>query len=122
MRNIISDIIGIIWILIGVIGLIKPVFIRNFLNKKTRMRKFKLFILFAFILISFFMELFFRFDKLITRIVIAVGFIFILKLILMLNKKVSEKIAEYLLKVPRIYLRLIALIFLVMGIVFFKIL
>jgi uncharacterized protein YjeT (DUF2065 family) len=122
MRNIIRDIIGIIWILIGVIGLIKPVFIRNFLNKKTRMRKFKFFILFAFILISFFLELFFRFDQLIIRIVIAVGFIFILKLILMLNKKVSEKIAEYLLKVPCIYLRLIALIFLVMGIVFFKIL
>jgi uncharacterized protein YjeT (DUF2065 family) len=120
MRNIINDIIGIIWILIGAVGLIKPVFIQNFLKKKTGKRKFKLFILFAFILISFFLELFFRFDQLILRILVAAGFILILKLILMLNRKASVKIAEYLLSIPRIYLRLIALVFLITGIVFLK--
>jgi len=55
----INDIVGIFWMLIGLIGIVKPVFIHNFFRKKTGKRQFKLIIVVILLLGSVFFELFF---------------------------------------------------------------
>jgi hypothetical protein len=118
----INKIIGAIWILIGLIGLIKPLYIHNMFKKKAGKRKFKLFIALVFIFGSIIVELFFKYNNVFWRIATAIVFLAALKGFWWVNKKAGEKITGYLSQVPLVYFRIIALIFIAVGFIFFKIL
>ncbi|MDP8261493.1 MAG: hypothetical protein P9M01_04035 [Candidatus Kappaea frigidicola] len=118
----INDIVGIFWMLIGLIGIVKPVFIHNFFRKKTGKRQFKLIIVVILLLGSVFFELFFISESILLRVLVVIGFVAVVRGILMLNKKAGEKISNYLSHVPFFYFRLIAIVFFVIGFIFLKIL
>ena len=117
-----NNIIGIFWMLIGLIGIIKPVFIHNFFRKKTGKRQFKLIIAVILLLGSVFLELFFISESILLRVLVVIGFVAVVRGILMLNKKTGEKVSNYLSKLPIFYFRLIAIVFFIIGFVFLKIL
>ena len=122
LSDMINDIVGIFWMLIGLIGIIKPVFIHNFFRKKTGKRQFKLIIVVILLLGSVFFELFFISESILLRVLVVIGFVAVVRGILMLNKKTGEKVSNYLSKLPIFYFRLIAIVFFIIGFVFLKIL
>ena len=118
----INTIIGIFWMLIGSMGIIKPVFIRNFFKKKTHKRQFKIIIAVVLLLGSFFFEMFFLSELIWIKLLVVIGFIALIKGFLMLNKKAGEKISNYLSVLTLIVFRLIAIVFFVIGFIFWQVL
>jgi uncharacterized protein YjeT (DUF2065 family) len=106
----------------GLIGVIKPIFIHNFFKKKTRKRQLKIVIIAVLLSGSFFLELFFLFEPIWLKFLVAIGFIVLIKGLLMLNKKAGEKLSNYLSGLPLIVFRLIAVVFFIIGFIFWKVL
>ena len=118
----ITKLIGLLWILIGLWWLIRPQAIQGFFKKKVRKRRFKLFISFLVLFGSFALGLFFKADTLWLKVLVVVGFIAIFKIFLSVSQKASNKLYDYLSKIPQKYFRIFACLIIILGIIFLKVL
>ncbi|RKY43648.1 MAG: hypothetical protein DRP80_04635 [Candidatus Omnitrophota bacterium] len=104
-------------IISGVFFLIKPNFLRRRIQKKSQkyIRKllFTIFLLLAVLLISSG----FKIKGFIAKIIIIIGFLSLIKALLFLKSKVSEKIITSLSNQPIIYFRIIALAQITIGVI-----
>jgi hypothetical protein len=114
-KNMLTYIIGWLLIVVGLFWLIRPKSLKNFFSKKVKRRRLKIIIVFIFIVGSFSLDLFFRVAGLWLKLIVIVGFLIVFNLFLRLTSKAQGKISDYLSKVPVIYYRLFALVFVGLG-------
>ena len=110
-----SRILGTIWIILGLLWLIKPEGLKNRLKKKLnrRMRK----VVFGFILVFGFLMIgsVFKVPGILPKIVGIIGMLIAIKAIILLMSKASEKIFDWWAERPIMYFRICALIILAIG-------
>lgn len=116
----ISKIAGIFWMAMGIIGFIHPKFIQDLFKKKAKKKNFKLFISFLLFFGSFALSLFFRFEGIMFKILIIIGFVALFKMFLIINSTISNKVNKYLVKINKNYYRIFAIIIIVAGFILFK--
>ena len=110
-----SKILGTIWIILGILWLIKPEGFRNRLKRKMnrKMRRIVLgfLLVFAFLMIGSV----FKAPGVLAKIIGVIGIIIVIRGILLLTSKASEKMREWLSERPLMYFRICASILLVIG-------
>ena len=110
-----SKIVGAIWIVLGLLWLIKPEGLKNRLKKKLnrRMRR----VVFGFILVFGFLMIgsAFKVPGLLPKIIGIIGMIIAIRAIILLMSKASEKMFDWWAERPLIYFRVWALIILAIG-------
>lgn len=113
---ILSKIIGIIWILLGILWLLKPEMLKNRLRKKMN-RSIK-WAVFGFVIVFGFMLMgsVFKASGLTAKIVGIIGLVITVKGILLITSKTSEKIINWWAARPVIVFRLWAAFVLASGI------
>ena len=118
----IAKIIGSIWIILGIVWLIKPEGLKNRLKKKMG-RRAKWIICVAILILSFSMiGSAFGAPGMLPKIIAIIGIIMVIRIIIMVTSKTSEKIFNWWADRPIIVFRVWALIFLMVGVsmVFFR--
>jgi hypothetical protein len=110
-----SKILGAIWIVLGLLWLIKPEGLKNRLKKKLnrRMRK----VVLGFILVFGFLMIgsVFKVPGLFPKIIGIIGMLIAIKAIILLMSKASEKLFDWWAEKPLIYFRVWALVILGIG-------
>jgi len=111
-----SNIIGYISILLGVLWFIKPEALRNRLKKKIN-RKMK-WVIYGFIIVFsiFLIGSAIKAQGLIMKIIALVGMFIAIRIIMMITSKTSEKMLEWLATRPVIFFRIWALFVILFGI------
>jgi hypothetical protein len=111
-----AKIIGTIWILLGLLWVVRPEGLRRRLARKMS-RKFR-FIIYGFILIFGLMTIgsVLRAHGVIAKLVGIIGIVITIKAILLLTSKTSSKLIEWLAEKPVKYFRIIAGIMIGFGI------
>ncbi len=110
-----AKILGIIWLILGIIWLIKPEVLKNRLKRKMN-RKIRFTVYGSLIIIGIFMiGSILKAPGLIPKIIGVLGAVLIVKAVLLLLSKASEKMWEWWAGQPLIFFRLQAIVFIVIG-------
>ena len=111
-----SKLLGIIWIILGVLWVAKPDILKNRLkkkmNRKIRWVVFGFIIIFGLLLVGSVIKA----QGILPKIIGLVGIIITIKAILLLTSKTSEKIINWWAEKPLIFFRIWALVVLAIGI------
>jgi threonine/homoserine/homoserine lactone efflux protein len=111
-----ARILGIIWIILGIIWAVKPAILRDRLKRKMT-RKIKwafygFFMMFGILMVGSVIKL----PGILPKIVGLIGIILIIKTLVLMLSKTSEKLWEWWLKQPLMIFRLQAIGFIIIGI------
>ncbi|MGB2661779.1 MAG: hypothetical protein WBD04_05295 [Candidatus Omnitrophota bacterium] len=111
-----AKILGAIWIILGLLWLIKPEILKNRLKKKInrRMRR----VVYGFLLVFGFLMIgsAFKVPGVLPKIIGIIGMIIAIKAIIMIMSKASEKMFDWWAERPLIYFRIWALVILAIGV------
>jgi len=111
----IAKIIGWTWIMLGIFWLIKPEGLKNRMKKKTG-RRTKRVIYAAILMMAFYMiGSAFGAPGMLPKIIAIIGMIMVIRVIIMITSKTSEKIFDWWTNKPSIIFRIWALVFLMIG-------
>jgi uncharacterized protein YjeT (DUF2065 family) len=113
----IARIIGWLWIILGIISLIKPEFLKRRFQKKGLKKFRRIFFAIAFILGGYLILLSWRMPGLLSKIVMLIGIIIVFKGMFLLRAKTAEKIVDWFSNQPLTYFRLGGLLYVIFGIV-----
>ena len=114
----VTKIIGIIWILAGGFGIIRPEFFKKRVQKQLSKRVRRIVIFFLLALGFILAGSIFKAKNFLTLIAGIVGAVIVIKVILMITNKTSEKIFEWFKIKPILFFRIWAFLIFVFGIVF----
>lgn len=111
-----SKILGVISVLAGLLWLIKPDFLKNRLKKKIN-RKIK-FIVYGFVIIFGFLLIgsALKAEGLYLKLIGIIGMIVVIKGIMLITSKTSEKILDWLAEKPLYFFRIWALFIILLGV------
>lgn len=113
-----SKILGIIWILLGLLWILKPQMLRRRLVRKTNRKiKWAVFV-FTIVLAFSLIGMVFKAEGVLLRVVGLVGIFLVVKAILALTAKSSTKLADWANKQSLVFFRIWGAILLVIGIFF----
>ena len=112
-----AKILGMIWIALGILWALKPAILRDRLKKKMT-RKIKLtlyvfFLVFGLLMVGSVIKL----PGLLPKVVGIMGIILVIKTLVLILSKTSEKLCEWWLKQPLVIFRLQAVWFIIIGII-----
>ena len=110
-------ILGYIWLVVGILFLLKPQILKNRLQKKGLKKLRKYFVLLALILGALLISIGFKFQGILAKIVMILGILGIFEGIFLLKAKASDKIIEWFAAKPLIYFRLGACFYIAIGII-----
>jgi hypothetical protein len=110
-----TKILGVIWILLGVLWFFKPEMLRNRLKKKMN-RKMK-WIVFGFVVMFGFLMIgsVFKAPGILPKVIGIIGMILVIRAIILVTSKTSNKMFEWLEGRPLKVFRIWALLFLAIG-------
>jgi len=111
-----AKIVGVIWILLGILWLIKPEMLKNRLQRKMTRRMKWIIYGFMFIFALSLVVSALKAEGLAYKIVGIIGIIIFVKIILLLMSKASEKFLGWWQERPLIFFRIFALLMLGAGI------
>ncbi len=113
----IARIIGWLWIILGVISLIKPEFLKRRFQKKGLKKFRRIFFAIAFILGAYLISISWKIPGLLSKIVMLIGIVIVFKGLFLLKAKTTEKIVDWLSRQPLTYFRVGGLLYLIFGII-----
>jgi len=118
----ITQIIGSIWIILGIVWLIKPEGLKNRLKRKMGRRAKKVIYVAVLMLALSMIGSAFSAPSVLFKIIAIIGMVMAIRVIIMITSKTSEKIFDWWADRPTIIFRVWALIFLAVGVlmVFFR--
>jgi hypothetical protein len=110
-----SKILGVIWILLGVWWLIRPEALKNRLKRKMNRRVRR--VVYGFLLVFGFLMIgsVFKTPGLLPKIIGIVGMIIVIKVIMLITSRTSEKVFDWWAERPLIFFRIWALLVLAIG-------
>ncbi len=110
-----SNILGAIWVILGLIWLIKPQVLRNRLQRKMtrRMRWIVLGFILTFVVLMIGSVI--KAPGLLYKVVGIVGIVIVIKSVLFMTSKASGKMADWLANRPVIFFRAWGLVILIIG-------
>ena len=115
-----AKILGIIWIALGLLWSAKPQLLRNRLmrkmNRKMRWTVYGFMLMFIFLLIGSIIKA----QGLLPKIIGLIGMIIVVKGILLITSKTSEKMSGWWAKRPLVFFRVCGIIILIVGILLIK--
>jgi hypothetical protein len=111
-----SKIIGSIWVVLGILWLIRPQMLQNRLKRKLN-RKLR-WIVYGFIIVFGFMMAgsMLKTPGILPKLIAVVGLVIAIKAMMMITSKTSEKILEWLGSRSLLFFRITAFAFLALGI------
>jgi hypothetical protein len=112
----ISTILGVFWILVGVLGLIRPQFLQARIGKKSNRKLRWTLIGFIVFLVLNLLGVAFRFESLVLKGLSIVGIAFLAKMAWGIQSKASNKFLSWWSELPVVVFRAIALGCLVSGV------
>ena len=116
-----AKILGIIWILLGILWAIKPVILRNYIKKKIS-RRMK-WVVYGFLLVFGFLMIgsVIKAPGILAKIVGILGILLVIKVVILMMSKASEKLWEWWLRQPLIVFRLQAVLLIILGILMVRV-
>ena len=112
--------LGWFWIITGTLFFLKPEMLRKKLQRKT-LKKLKKYLFFIIIILSLFlMGAAWKSEGILSKIVMVLGIIGIVKALFLLRAKAAENILEWFIKQPSIFFRLAASLQIIIGIIVLK--
>lgn len=112
----IANILGTIWVLLGILWILKPQMLRNRLTKKmNRKMRWTVYGLSAILVFSL-LGVVIKAPGAFLKIAGLIGIFIVVKIILSITSKTSEKIADFLAKKPLAFFRIWGIVVLASGI------
>ena len=112
--------LGWFWIITGILFFLRPEMLRKRLQKKT-LKKLKKYLFLIVIALSLFLiAAAWKSEGLLSKIVMVLGIIGILKGFFLLKAKAAEKILEWFIKQPLIFFRFCAALQVIIGIIILR--
>ena len=110
-----TKILGVIWILLGILWFLKPEMLRNRLKKKMN-RKMK-WVVFGFVVMFGFLMMgsVFKTSGILPKVIGIIGIVLVIRAIILVTSKASNKMFEWLEDRPLKIFRIWALVFLAIG-------
>ena len=114
-----ARILGVIWMILGVLWAVKPALLRDYLKRKIS-RKVK-WIVYGFLLVFGMLMIgsVIKAPGILAKVVGIVGIVLVIKVIVLMMSKTSEKLWEWWLKQPLIVFRLQAIVLIVVGVMLY---
>ncbi len=116
----ILKLVSLIWIGVGIFGILKPSFFKNWMKKKAIKRFRKLFFFLAIIVGLYLLRIGIHFSGFWPKVIIFIGILSIIKGTLLLKETTTLNIIQYFSRLPLYVFRILAVVFTSVGFILFS--